>query len=36
MEFSLDELRAMIDDSTIQDANTLALFAKMVARGLVL
>jgi hypothetical protein len=26
----------MIDDSTIQDANTLALFAKMVARGLVL
>jgi ADP-ribose pyrophosphatase len=36
MEFSSDELRAMIDDSTIQDANTLALFAKMVARGLVL
>ena len=36
IEFSSDELRAMIDDSTIQDANTLALFAKMVARGLVL
>jgi ADP-ribose pyrophosphatase len=36
IEFSSDELRAMIYESTIQDANTLALFAKMVARGLVL
>lgn len=35
IEFSLDELRAMIEDSTIQDANTLALFAKMVAAGIV-
>jgi 8-oxo-dGTP pyrophosphatase MutT (NUDIX family) len=35
IEFTLDELRAMIDDSTIQDANTLALFAKMVAAGIV-
>jgi ADP-ribose pyrophosphatase len=31
-EFSLDELRSMIADSTIQDANTLALFARMVAK----
>ena len=35
-EFSLDELRSMIAKSEIQDANTLALFARMVARGLVL
>jgi 8-oxo-dGTP pyrophosphatase MutT (NUDIX family) len=35
IEFSADELRAMIEDSTIQDANTLALFAKMVAAGIV-
>jgi ADP-ribose pyrophosphatase len=35
-EFSLDELRSMIANSEIQDANTLALFARMVARGLVL
>ena len=34
-EFTLDELRSMIADSTIQDANTLALFARMVACGLV-
>jgi 8-oxo-dGTP pyrophosphatase MutT (NUDIX family) len=34
-EFNLDELRSMIATSTIQDANTLALFAKMVARGMV-
>jgi ADP-ribose pyrophosphatase len=33
-EFTLDELRSMIADSTIQDANTLALFARMVAFGL--
>jgi 8-oxo-dGTP pyrophosphatase MutT (NUDIX family) len=32
-EFSLDELRSMIADSTIQDANTLALFARLVAQG---
>jgi hypothetical protein len=35
-EFSLDELRTMIAESIVQDANTLALFARMVARGLVL
>jgi ADP-ribose pyrophosphatase len=35
-EFSLDELRSMIANSEIQDANTLALFARMVARSLVL
>jgi ADP-ribose pyrophosphatase len=35
IEFSPDELRAMIEDSTIQDANTLALFARMVAAGIV-
>jgi 8-oxo-dGTP pyrophosphatase MutT (NUDIX family) len=35
-EFSLDELRSMIAHSEIQDANTLALFARMVARSLVL
>jgi ADP-ribose pyrophosphatase len=34
-EFNLDELRAMIAASTIQDANTLALFARMAARGMV-
>jgi 8-oxo-dGTP pyrophosphatase MutT (NUDIX family) len=34
-EFTLDELRSMIADSTIQDANTLALFARMTARGVV-
>ena len=34
-EFSLDELRSMIASSTIQDANTLALFARMVAGGMV-
>jgi 8-oxo-dGTP pyrophosphatase MutT (NUDIX family) len=34
-EFSLDELRGMIADSTIQDANTLALFARMVTWGFV-
>ncbi|HYZ75600.1 MAG TPA: NUDIX hydrolase [Chthoniobacterales bacterium] len=33
-EFALDELRSMIADSTIQDANTLALFARMVTWGL--
>jgi ADP-ribose diphosphatase len=31
-EFSLDELRKMIDDCVIQDANTLALFARLVCR----
>jgi 8-oxo-dGTP pyrophosphatase MutT (NUDIX family) len=34
-EFNLDELRSMIGASTIQDANTLALFARMVATGMV-
>jgi ADP-ribose pyrophosphatase len=34
-EFSLEELRTMIAESTIQDANTLALFARMIASGLV-
>ena len=34
-EFDLDELRSLIADSTIQDANTLALFARMVATGIV-
>jgi 8-oxo-dGTP pyrophosphatase MutT (NUDIX family) len=34
-EFTLDELRSMIADSTIQDANTLAVFARMVTWGLV-
>jgi ADP-ribose pyrophosphatase len=33
-EFTLDELKSMIGDSTIQDANTLAMFARMTARGL--
>jgi ADP-ribose pyrophosphatase len=31
-EFGLDELRKMIDDCVIQDANTLALFARLVCR----
>jgi ADP-ribose pyrophosphatase len=31
-EFSLDEIRKMIDDSVIQDGNTLALFARLVCR----
>jgi ADP-ribose pyrophosphatase len=35
-EFDLDELRSMIAASTIQDANTLALFARMAAKGMVL
>jgi 8-oxo-dGTP pyrophosphatase MutT (NUDIX family) len=35
-EFDLDELRSMIAASTIQDANTLALFARMVAKGMIL
>jgi ADP-ribose pyrophosphatase len=34
-EFSLEELRRMIAENIIQDANTLALFARLVARGLV-
>ena len=34
-EFSLEELRSMIASSTIQDANTLALFARMTASGIV-
>jgi ADP-ribose pyrophosphatase len=34
-EFTLDELRSMIANSEIQDANTLALFARMAAQGIV-
>ena len=34
-EFTLDELRSMIANSEIQDGNTLSLFARMVARGIV-
>jgi ADP-ribose pyrophosphatase len=34
-EFTIDELRSMIANSEIQDANTLALFARMVAAGIV-
>jgi ADP-ribose pyrophosphatase len=34
-EYTLNELRSMIAASTIQDANTLALFARMVASGLI-
>jgi len=33
-EFTLDELRSMIANTEIQDANTLALFARMAARGI--
>ena len=34
-EFSVGELRQMIAENIIQDANTLALFARLTARGLV-
>ena len=34
-EFSVSELRQMIAENIIQDANTLALFARLTARGLV-
>jgi ADP-ribose pyrophosphatase len=34
-EFSIEELRTMITESTIQDANTLALFARLAALRLV-
>jgi 8-oxo-dGTP pyrophosphatase MutT (NUDIX family) len=34
-EFTFTELRDMIARNTIQDANTLALFARLMARGLV-
>ena len=34
-EFTFAELRDMIAGNTIQDANTLALFARLIARGLV-
>jgi ADP-ribose diphosphatase len=34
-EFTLDELRSMIANSEIQDGNTLSLFARMVATGIV-
>jgi ADP-ribose pyrophosphatase len=34
-EFSLTELRFMIAESVIQDANTLALFARLFAKGFI-
>ena len=34
-EFSLTELRSMIAESVIQDANTLALFARLWAKGFI-
>jgi ADP-ribose pyrophosphatase len=34
-EFSLTELRSMIAESVIQDANTLALFARLCAKGFI-
>jgi 8-oxo-dGTP pyrophosphatase MutT (NUDIX family) len=34
-EFSLSELRSMIADSVIQDANTLAVFARLCAKGFI-
>jgi ADP-ribose pyrophosphatase len=34
-EFSLEDLRSMIADSVIQDANTLALFARLSAKRLI-
>ena len=34
-EYSLDDLRSMIADSVIQDANTLALYARLAAKKLV-
>jgi ADP-ribose pyrophosphatase len=34
-EFSVGELRQMIAENIIQDANTLALFARLMAKGLI-
>jgi len=34
-EFTLEELRSMMAENIIQDANTLALFARLCARGLI-
>jgi ADP-ribose pyrophosphatase len=34
-EFSFSELRSMIAESVIQDANTLALFARLCAKGFI-
>jgi ADP-ribose pyrophosphatase len=34
-EFTLEELRSMMAENIIQDANTLALFARLYARGLI-
>ena len=34
-EFTLEQLRSMIAGNIIQDANTLALFARLIARGLI-
>ena len=33
-EFSPEELRSMIADSIVQDANSLAMYARLIARGL--
>jgi ADP-ribose pyrophosphatase len=34
-EFTLEQLRSMVAENIIQDANTLALFARLCARGLI-
>jgi len=34
-EFTLEQLRSMVAENIIQDANTLALFARLSARGLI-
>lgn len=34
-EFTLEQLRSMIAENIVQDANTLALFARLCARGLI-
>lgn len=34
-EFTLEQLRSMIAENIIQDANTLALFARLCAHGLI-
>jgi ADP-ribose pyrophosphatase len=34
-EFTLEQLRSMVAQNIIQDANTLALFARLCARGLI-
>jgi ADP-ribose pyrophosphatase len=34
-EFTLEQLRSMVAENIVQDANTLALFARLCARGLI-